>query len=88
MQAAAAGAAAHDYLHLLGHALYAWMWFKAARAAHRGLSGNGPAGKEFYQAKLIVGRHFLERQLPRSESLERQIAAGPEGLMALDRFLF
>ncbi|CAO1662652.1 MULTISPECIES: acyl-CoA dehydrogenase C-terminal domain-containing protein [Salinicola] len=85
---AAAGAAAHDYLHLLGHALYAWMWFKAAHAAHRGLSGNGPAGKDFYQAKLIVGRHFLERQLPRNESLERQIAAGPEGLMALDRHLF
>ncbi|WP_110642672.1 acyl-CoA dehydrogenase C-terminal domain-containing protein [Salinicola sp. CPA57] len=81
---AAAGAAAHDYLQLLGYTVYSWMWWKAARAAQRGLARQGAAGEDFYRTKLIVGQHFLTRQLPQAESLERQIAAGPSGLMALE----
>ncbi|KAA0020772.1 acyl-CoA dehydrogenase [Salinicola corii] len=86
--AAAPGAAAHDYLHLLGYAVYTWMWWKASRAAQRGLAQQGPSGDDFYRAKLIVGHHFLTRQLPHVEALERQIAAGPSGLMALDASYF
>ncbi|MGQ7242317.1 acyl-CoA dehydrogenase C-terminal domain-containing protein [Salinicola sp. V024] len=85
---AAAGAAAHDYLQLLGYTAYTWMWWKAARAARHGLTVDGTSGEAFYRAKLLVGQHFLERQLPQSEALERQIAAGPAGLMALDQSLF
>lgn len=85
---AALGAAAHDYLQLFGYTVYAWMWWQAARAASRGLSTQGTGGSDFYHDKLIVGRHFIERQLPQSLALERQIAAGPEGLMALERDRF
>ncbi|MDH4573676.1 acyl-CoA dehydrogenase C-terminal domain-containing protein [Salinicola acroporae] len=86
--AAAAGAAANDYLHLLGYAVYTWLWWKAACAAQRGLTRQGSSGEDFYRAKLIVGQHFLTRQLPHSEALERQIASGPSGLMALERGWF
>jgi len=88
MDPAAAGAAAHDYLQLLGYTAYTWMWWKAARAARHGLAANGQSGEAFYRAKLVVGQHFLERQLPQSEALERQIAAGPAGLMALEQNAF
>lgn len=84
---AALGAAAHDYLQLLGFTAYTWMWWKAARAAHAGLARDG-GDSAFYRAKLIVGRHFLERLLPRSEALERQLEAGAGGLMAMDAVLF
>ncbi|WP_110658075.1 acyl-CoA dehydrogenase C-terminal domain-containing protein [Salinicola halimionae] len=85
---AAAGAAAHDYLQLLGYTAYTWMWWKAARAARRGLAEQGVSGEAFYRAKLMVGQHFLERQLPQSEALESQIAVGPAGLMTWDQALF
>ncbi|MFC3286280.1 acyl-CoA dehydrogenase C-terminal domain-containing protein [Litchfieldella rifensis] len=82
------GAAAADYLDLLGHVAYAWMWWKMARAAHQGLAVQGPAGADFYRAKLAVGRHFIERMLPRTEALARQIQAGAEPLMALEEEAF
>ncbi|WP_136064316.1 acyl-CoA dehydrogenase C-terminal domain-containing protein [Modicisalibacter radicis] len=78
------GAAAADYLNLLGHVAYAWMWWKMMRAAQRGLSEGGAAGERFYRTKLAVGRHYLTRLLPRIEALERQIEAGAEPLMNLD----
>lgn len=77
------GAAAADYLNLLGHVAYAWMWWKMMRAAQRGISEGGDAGERFYRAKLAVGRHYLTRMLPRIEALERQIEAGAEPLMKL-----
>ncbi|GGX92763.1 acyl-CoA dehydrogenase [Litchfieldella qijiaojingensis] len=82
------GAAAVDYLNLLGHVAYAWMWWKMARAAQQGLQTAGPAGDGFYHAKLAVGKHFLTRMLPRVEALERQIQAGAEPLMMLDEQAF
>ncbi|EPC03581.1 hypothetical protein L861_18775 [Litchfieldella anticariensis FP35 = DSM 16096] len=77
------GAAAVDYLDLLGYVAYAWMWWKMARAAYQGLVAQGPAGDAFYHAKLAVGRHFMARMLPRTVALERQIMAGAEPLMQL-----
>ncbi len=77
------GAAAADYLNLLGHVAYGWMWWKMLRAAQHGLNAGGDAGERFYRAKLAVGRHYLTRMLPRIEALARQIEAGAEPLMAL-----
>lgn len=82
------GAAAVDYLNLLGHVAYAWMWWKMMRAAQRGLGEDGGAGERFYRAKLAVGRHYLTRMLPRIEALERQIEAGAEELMSLPEEAF
>ncbi|WP_110687049.1 acyl-CoA dehydrogenase C-terminal domain-containing protein [Salinicola aestuarinus] len=80
----ALGAAAHDYLELVGFTVYAWLWWRAGRVAAEALARGGDASERFYRDKLIVARYFFVRQLPRSESLERQLMAGPEGLMALD----
>ncbi|WP_353981728.1 acyl-CoA dehydrogenase C-terminal domain-containing protein [Salinicola endophyticus] len=85
---AEAGAAAHDYLQLTGLSVYAWMWWKAARAAVRGLDQDGALGEADYRDKLIVGQHFLERLLPRSEAHARQLEAAATGLMAMDELRF
>lgn len=82
------GAAAADYLNLFGYVAYAWMWWKMARAAQRGLEQAESSGEAFYRAKLAVGRHFMLRMLPRSEALARQIQAGAEPLMALPEEAF
>nr|WP_297458352.1 acyl-CoA dehydrogenase C-terminal domain-containing protein [uncultured Halomonas sp.] len=82
------GAAAVDYLDLLGHVAYAWMWWKMACAAQAGLERDGASGRDFYRAKLAVGRHYLARMLPRSEALARQIKAGAGPLMALPEAAF
>ncbi|MFD2438166.1 acyl-CoA dehydrogenase C-terminal domain-containing protein [Modicisalibacter luteus] len=78
------GAAAVDYLNLTGHVVYAWLWLKMAIAAQAGLDGQGTAGERFYRSKLAVGRHFINRMLPRTEALERQIRAGAKPLMTMD----
>ncbi|WP_110668164.1 acyl-CoA dehydrogenase C-terminal domain-containing protein [Salinicola halophilus] len=80
----ALGSAAYDYLELLGLTVYAWLWSRAARVAANGLADEGAAGERFYRNKLVVARYFFERQLPRSESLERRLDAGAEGLMAFE----
>lgn len=82
------GAAAVDYLNLLGHTAYTWMWWKMVRAAQRGMTEQGPSGLEFYRAKLAVGRHFIHRMLPLTEALERRIKAGAEPLMSLSEDAF
>ncbi|QJQ94060.1 MULTISPECIES: acyl-CoA dehydrogenase C-terminal domain-containing protein [Halomonadaceae] len=82
------GAAAADYLDLVGLVAYAWMWWKMSRAAYQGLEDRGEAGEAFYRAKLAMGHHFLARQLPRNEALERQIMAGAESMMTLDEEAF
>ncbi|GHB23613.1 acyl-CoA dehydrogenase C-terminal domain-containing protein [Salinicola rhizosphaerae] len=80
---AALGAAAHDTLQLLALTVYAWLWARASQSAMAGLEQGGALGEAFYREKLIVARHFFERQLPRSLALERQLASGAEGLMAM-----
>ncbi|WP_043532375.1 acyl-CoA dehydrogenase C-terminal domain-containing protein [Litchfieldella xinjiangensis] len=82
------GAAAADYLALVGYVAYTWMWWKMARAAQQGLTGNGQAGEDFYRAKLAVGEHFLRRMRPRTLALEAQIEAGAAPLMAMTETAF
>ncbi|MBZ9568163.1 MULTISPECIES: acyl-CoA dehydrogenase C-terminal domain-containing protein [Modicisalibacter] len=86
--AAELGAAAAGYLSLLGHVVYAWLWWRMMTTARQGLQQQGPSGDAFYRAKLAVGRYFLTRLLPRVESLEQEIGAGAETLMALPEEAF
>jgi hypothetical protein len=72
-----AGAASTDYLHLFGLTALALMWGLIAKAAQ------GKAGDPFYDAKLTVGRYYLERVLPETASRLAKLKAGSATMMAL-----
>jgi alkylation response protein AidB-like acyl-CoA dehydrogenase len=77
-----AGAGATDYMHLFGLVALGLMWLKIARAAREKLNGvDGASGR--LQAKLVAGRHFMERILPESKARLARITAGADTLMAL-----
>jgi hypothetical protein len=82
-----AGAAATDYLRLMGLVALGYMWARSAEIATAKLpAANGDAG--FYQAKLTTGRFFNERLLPQTGALWQAIRAGKESMMALDEMAF
>ncbi|AUH51751.1 acyl-CoA dehydrogenase [Chromobacterium sp. ATCC 53434] len=76
-----AGAAASDYLRLLGHLTYAWLWARMAAVAHDSL---GRGEDAFYQAKIATARFYYAKLLPEAEALKASIKAGAKPLMALD----
>jgi hypothetical protein len=76
-----AGAAADDFLHLMGLTGLAYMWALMARAAAAKIAAGET--EPFYANKLIVGRYFIERVLPESGVHLARIKAGAESVMAL-----
>ena len=75
-----AGAAATDYLRLMGHLCYGYFWARMAKVALARQSGNEAA---FYQAKLATARFYFARIFPETISLMAMIKAGAKPLMAL-----
>ena len=75
-----AGAAAADFLRLLGTVATGWMWLKMARAALDKLpAANGDAA--FYEAKVKTARFFMTKLLPQVQSLATTIRAGAAPVM-------
>ena len=82
-----AGAAATDYLHLLGLVAIGYCFARAAKiAVARVAEGSGEAA--FYQAKLATARFYFERVLPQTASLFMAIKAGKSSMMALEDTAF
>ncbi|OQS31919.1 acyl-CoA dehydrogenase [Chromobacterium haemolyticum] len=75
-----AGAAATDYLRLIGHLSYAWLWAQMAEVAHSKLGGGEDA---FYQAKILTGRFYMTKLFPEVHSLLAKLKAGAKPLMEL-----
>lgn len=74
-------ASAVEYLDLFGYVTYAWLWAcMMVTAADR--------DDDFGRAKLITGRFYFERLLPRAGALAEQIKAGASTLMELDEGAF
>ncbi len=77
-----AGAAATDYLHLMGYTALGWQWLKMATVAQRKLSaGEGDAA--FLGAKLKTARFYMTHMMPQTGALLAQIQAGATPIMAL-----
>ncbi|OWY39580.1 acyl-CoA dehydrogenase [Xenophilus sp. AP218F] len=76
-----AGAAASDYLRLIGHLAYAWLWARMAEVAYARL-GNGEDA--FYQAKIATARFYYAKLLPEAEALKISIKSGAKPLMSLE----
>jgi alkylation response protein AidB-like acyl-CoA dehydrogenase len=76
-----AGAASTDYMHLFGLTGLAYMWCLIAKAANARIA----AGDDdpFYAHKLAVGRYFVERLLPETDTHLTKLKSGSDALMAL-----
>ncbi len=82
-----AGAAATDYLRLMGLVALGFMWAKAAKVAEAKLpEANGDAG--FYKAKLTTAQFFADRLLPQTGALWSAIRAGKASMMELEEAAF
>ncbi|MBP6674851.1 MAG: acyl-CoA dehydrogenase C-terminal domain-containing protein [Vitreoscilla sp.] len=78
------GAAAVDYLRVVGHLTYAYLFARMAKIA---LDKQG-SGDTFYTAKLHTARFYFAKLLPETASLIRSCRAGLSPLMAMDEALF
>jgi len=73
-----AGAAATDYLKLMGYSLVAYQW---ARMAEISLPKQDDA---FYKAKAQTARFFMERLLPQATAHFQAVMAGGKTMMAFE----
>lgn len=68
--------AACDYLHIVGHTIYAWLWLKMIAA--------NPADSD----RRVLGRFYFCRLLPQIHALDAAVRSGPDLVMDLpiDKF--
>jgi alkylation response protein AidB-like acyl-CoA dehydrogenase len=82
-----AGAAATDYLRLMGLVALGYMWARTAKIAEEKLpAANGEAG--FYKAKLTTAQFFNDRLLPQTAALWSAIKTGKASMMELEEAAF
>jgi hypothetical protein len=80
-----AGAAATDYMHLLGLTALGYMWAKIAKAAH---ADADPARADFLLAKRTCALFFAERILPETALRLARIQTGAGVTMSFPAELF
>ena len=78
------GAAAVDYLRVVGHLMFAYWWARMAKLALQ----KEASGDPFYKAKLATARFYFAKLLPETASLIRTARAGSASLMGMDEALF
>jgi alkylation response protein AidB-like acyl-CoA dehydrogenase len=83
-----AGAAAVDYLRVLGHLVYAYFWANMALLALDRIKADGDKVDPFYTAKLITARFYFQRLLPETAYHIRAARSGAKNLMELPAELF
>ncbi|MDE2182488.1 MAG: acyl-CoA dehydrogenase C-terminal domain-containing protein [Alphaproteobacteria bacterium] len=77
-----AGAAASDYLRLMGVVVVGWMWARMAKLAQEKLAAN-PPNAAFYRDKLMCAKYWMERMIPECPMLVERISAGSATIMQL-----
>ncbi|HWT30042.1 MAG TPA: acyl-CoA dehydrogenase C-terminal domain-containing protein, partial [Propylenella sp.] len=83
-----AGAGSTDYMHLFGLVALGYMWALIAKAASEKLQDGADGRAEFYQARLTLGRFFMERSMPETAAHLARISAGADTLMAMPAEMF
>jgi alkylation response protein AidB-like acyl-CoA dehydrogenase len=78
------GAAAVDYLRVVGHLFYAYFFASAAKLALE----KQASGDKFYTAKLHTARFYFQKLLPETAMLIRKARAGSSTLMEMEADLF
>ncbi|HEY8697010.1 MAG TPA: acyl-CoA dehydrogenase C-terminal domain-containing protein [Rhizomicrobium sp.] len=79
-----AGAGAYDYLRLMGIVVVGWMWARMAKLAQAKLAA-GAGNAEFYDAKVVSARYWMERMMPECAMLLERIQAGSATIMAFEK---
>jgi hypothetical protein len=83
-----AGAAATDYLRVIGHLVLAYFWAKMARVALTRIKADGDRVDPFYTAKLATARFYFQRLLPETAWRIRAARAGASAVMELPAEMF
>jgi len=78
------GAAAVDYLRVVGHLVFAYFFARMAKVA---LAKQG-SGDPFYTAKLATARFYFAKLLPETAGLIRTARSGVKPLFEMDEALF
>jgi alkylation response protein AidB-like acyl-CoA dehydrogenase len=78
------GAAAVDYLRIVGHLVFAYFWARMAKIA----LAKQDSGDPFYVAKLHTARFYFAKLLPETAGLIRSARSGAAPLLAMDEALF
>jgi hypothetical protein len=78
------GAAAVDYLRVVGHLCFSYFFARMAKIALEKQSSGDP----FYKAKLATARFYFAKLLPETAGLIRSCRAGLAPLMEMDEALF
>ena len=78
------GGASVDYLRVVGHLTFAYLFARMAKIA----LDKQNSGDPFYTAKLHTIRFYFAKLLPETASLIRTARAGVAPLMAMDEALF
>jgi alkylation response protein AidB-like acyl-CoA dehydrogenase len=76
-----AGAAASEYLHLMGYTAGGWQWLRMATVAQRKLAA-GEGDKRFLSAKLKTARYYFGRLMPETSTLLAAIQSGAAPIMS------
>jgi alkylation response protein AidB-like acyl-CoA dehydrogenase len=79
------GAAAVDYLRVLGHLVFGYFWARSAQVALRQIAAGNT--DPFYQAKLQTARFYFARLFPETATLMRTARAGVKNLLDTDAAL-
>ncbi|MBY0491293.1 MAG: acyl-CoA dehydrogenase C-terminal domain-containing protein [Gemmatimonadaceae bacterium] len=77
-----AGAAATEYLHLMGYVAVGWQWLRMATVSQQKLAA-GAGDKRFHEAKLKTARFYFSRLLPETATLLTAIQSGAAPIMAM-----
>jgi hypothetical protein len=83
-----AGAAATDYLRMLGLVALGYMWVRMAKVAAEKLPSATEEDAAFYQAKRKTAAFFIDRVLPQAGALLYTIKSGKASMMALEDAAF
>ena len=78
------GAAAVDYLRVVGHLVFAYFFARMAKIA----LAKQDSGDPFYTAKLATARFYFAKLLPETASLIRSARAGVKPLLEMSEDLF
>ena len=78
------GAAAVDYLRVVGHLCFAYFFARSAKIA----LAKKDSGDPFYTAKLATARFYFAKLLPETAGLIRSARAGVAPLMSMEEALF
>jgi hypothetical protein len=76
-------AGSYDFMHMMGHVTFGFMWARMAKAARAALEA-GAEDRAFYETKIATGRYYMARQLPATAMHLARIQSGATPVMALE----